>query len=201
MYFPDWTHTNAVIYSPDDGNLIVSMRHQDWLVKVNYANGTGNGDILWRLGYQGDFELHGGTDPTDWFYAQHGLSFASTNTTGQFSLVLFDNGNLRTFPSGVTCDAIGEPPCSYSTVPILQIDETSKTATLEFHPQAPYYSFFGGNAEILKNGDVEYCESTPGNIYEVTHDNIAQTVWHMTIPNQYSYRGQRIPSLYPGVQW
>jgi arylsulfate sulfotransferase len=26
--FPDWTHTNAVVYSPDDGNLLVSMRHQ-----------------------------------------------------------------------------------------------------------------------------------------------------------------------------
>jgi arylsulfate sulfotransferase len=38
--FPDWTHTNAVIYSPDDGNLIVSMRHQNWIVKVDYYNGT-----------------------------------------------------------------------------------------------------------------------------------------------------------------
>ena len=31
MGFPDWTHTNAVLYSPDDGNLIVSMRHQNWI--------------------------------------------------------------------------------------------------------------------------------------------------------------------------
>ena len=35
------------------------------------------------LGYQGDFTLVGGTDPTDWFYAQHGPSFVTTNTTGQ----------------------------------------------------------------------------------------------------------------------
>lgn len=48
--FPDWTHTNAVVYSPDDGNLIVSMRHQNWVVKVDYNNGAGQGDILWRLG-------------------------------------------------------------------------------------------------------------------------------------------------------
>ena len=37
MYFPDWTHSNAIIYSSDDGNFIVSIRHQSWLVKVNYA--------------------------------------------------------------------------------------------------------------------------------------------------------------------
>jgi arylsulfate sulfotransferase len=206
MGFPDWTHTNAILYSADDGNLIVSMRHQNWIVKVDYANGKGAGDILWKLGYQGDFALLGGTGPTDWFYAQHGPSFVSKNTTGKFSMVLFDNGNDRVFPPGVTCGAAGAPPCLYSTVPLLQVDEAAKIATLTFHPLAPTYSIFGGNAAVLKNGNVEYCESaggpgTAGDIYEVTQDSNAQTVWKMQITGQYAYRGQRIPSLYPGVQW
>jgi hypothetical protein len=206
LFFPDWTHTNAVLYSADDGNLIISIRHQNWLVKVDYENGAGTGDILWKLGYQGDFALVGGTDPTDWFYAQHGPSFTSTNTTGNFSLALFDNGDDRVFPAGVTCGAPGAPPCLYSTVPILQIDETAMTATLTFHPMAPSYSNFGGNAALLKNGNVEYCESAggpgfAGDIYEVTPDDGAQTVWKMQSTGQFVYRGQRIPSLYPGVQW
>jgi len=46
MLFPDWTYSNAVNYSADDGNLIVSIRHQNWLVKFYYANGSGGGDIL-----------------------------------------------------------------------------------------------------------------------------------------------------------
>jgi arylsulfate sulfotransferase len=206
MGFPDWTHTNAIIYSADDGNLIISIRHQNWLVKVDYANGAGTGDILWKLGYQGDFTLAGGTDPTDWFYAQHGPSFVTTNTTGKFTLALFDNGNDRVFPSGVTCGTVGAPLCFYSTVPLLDIDETAKTATLTFNPTAPTYSFFGGNAAVLKNGNVEYCESstgpgTAGDIYEVQQNNTAQTVWHMHVTGQNAYRGQRIPSMYPGVQW
>jgi arylsulfate sulfotransferase len=206
MGFPDWTHTNAVIYSADDGNLIISIRHQNWLVKVDYANGMGKGDILWKLGYQGDFTLMGGTDPTDWFYAQHGPSFVTKNTTGKFSLALFDNGNDRVFAPGVTCGTGGEPTCLYSTVPILQIDETARTATLVFNPMAPTYSIFGGNAGVLKNGNVEYCEAAGGpgvaaDLYEVTQDGSAQTVWQMQITGQYAYRGQRIPSLYPGVEW
>ena len=204
--FPDWTHTNAVLYSADDGNLIVSIRHQNWLVKVDYANGSGAGDIIWHLGYQGDFTLVGGTDPTNWFYAQHGPSFVSSNTTGKFSLALFDNGDDRVFPSGVSCGASGEPPCLYSTVPIFDLDETAMTATLSFHITAPTYSFFGGNAAVLQNGDVEFCESAEptglaGDIYEVIQDENAETVWHTQITGQYAYRGQRIPSLYPGVQW
>jgi arylsulfate sulfotransferase len=209
--FPDWTHTNAVIYSADDGNLIISIRHQNWLVKIDYANGAGAGDILWHLGYQGDFALQGVADPTDpsnWFYAQHGPSFVTSNTTGKFSLVLFDNGDDRVFASGVTCGAAGQLPCLFSTVPLLELDETAKTATVAFNPTTPNYSFFGGNAETLTNGNVEYdeCAATalPANnaaIYEVTQTSPSQTVWQLQIAGQYAYRGMRLPSLYPGVQW
>jgi arylsulfate sulfotransferase len=212
--YPDWTHTNAVIYSPDDGNLIISIRHQNWLVKIDYSNGAGTGDILWHLGYQGDFTLlnAGGstdTNSTDWFYAQHGPSFTTSNTTGKFSLVLFDNGDDRgvAVVAGGTCGVTGQPAC-YSTVPLLNLDETAMTATLAFNPTTPNYSFFGGNAEALKNGNVEYaeCASTPlpnnnASIFEVTQTSSPQTVWQMQVAGQFAYRGMRIPSLYPGVQW
>ncbi|MFZ1971200.1 MAG: aryl-sulfate sulfotransferase [Candidatus Acidiferrales bacterium] len=208
--FPDWTHTNAVIYSADDGNLIISIRHQNWLVKIDYSNGSGTGDIIWHLGYQGDFTLlnaDGSTDtnPVDWFYAQHGPSFTTPNTTGQFSLVLFDNGDDRgvAVVAGGTCGVTGQPPC-YSTVPVLNLDETAKTATLAFNPTTPDYSFFGGNAEVLGNGNVEYDECGAGvnaAIFEVTQASPSQTVWQMHITGSNAYRGIRTPSLYPGVQW
>ncbi|HEX4488359.1 MAG TPA: aryl-sulfate sulfotransferase [Terriglobales bacterium] len=204
--FPDWTHTNAMIYSPDDGNLIISLRHQNWLIKIDYADGLGAGDIVWKLGYQGDFKLVGGSDPEDWFYAQHGPSFTTEKTSDLFSLVLFDNGDDRVFPAGVICNGNGAPPCLYSTVPILQLDESAKTATLVFHPKAPTYSFFGGNAEVLANGNVEFCEAaggpgTTGVVYEITQDDNAEQVWRTETTGNFLYRGQRLPSFYPGVQW
>ena len=64
---PDWTHANAVIYSPSDGSLLLSMRHQSWVVKIDYNNGSGSGNVLWRLGNQGDFALRQGSDPSLWF--------------------------------------------------------------------------------------------------------------------------------------
>jgi hypothetical protein len=208
--FPDWTHSNAVLYSADDGNLIISIRHQNWLVKIDYNNGMGAGDIIWKLGFQGDFALAGVSDPTDpsaWFFAQHGPSFVTSNTTGKFTLVLFDNGDDRVFPASVTCGAMGQPPCLFSTVPILDLDEGAKTATVTFRQTAPFYSFFGGNAEVLKNGNVEFDEAattataTSAAIFEVTQTSTPQTVWQMQIAGQSAYRGIRIGSLYPGVQW
>ncbi len=145
----DWTHSNAILYSATDGNLLLSMRHQNWIIKIDYNNGKGAGDILWHLGYQGDFALVGGIDPTDWFSGQHGPSFTTANTAGTFGLALMDNGDFRTYPAGVTCADTGAPSCPYSTAQVLNIDETAKTATFAFHNTTPIYSFFGGNAEVF----------------------------------------------------
>jgi arylsulfate sulfotransferase len=205
--YPDWTHSNGILYSKDDGNILVSIRHQSWVVKVDYNNGAGAGDILWRLGYQGDFKLIGGTDPTDWFYGQHDPSFTTANTTGIFGLTLMDNGNFRIFPTGVTCGTGSAPPCVYSTIPIMQINESAMTATLTFHQilPTPLYSDFGGNSEMLANGDVEYdlCGLVPesSQVFEVTDQANPQTVWNLTLASNWAYRAYRLPSLYPGVQW
>lgn len=203
--FPDWTHTNAVVYSPTDHNIIVSMRHQNWVVKVDYEDGAGSGAVLWRLGYQGDFTLVGGTSPTDWQYAQHFPSLFSKNSSGVFSLGVMDNGDDRVFPDGGTCGTGSEPAC-YSTIPVFQIDENAKTATFTFHQIMPanLYSYFGGNTDLLDNGDIEYdlAGTSSSDIFEVTPDNTNPvTVWHMHSAGSNAYRGFRIPSFYPGVQW
>ena len=204
--FPDWTHTNAILYSKDDGNLIVSIRHQNWVIKVKYADGTGDGSILWRLGEGGDLTLKGGTDPTDWIYAQHNPTFFSAATAGVLSLGIMDNGDDRQFPAGVTCGTPGAPDCLYTTIPVYQIDEGAKTATLTFHQILPsnLYSFFGGSTEQLANGNVHYALCGLGvnsAIYEVTQQSNPQTVWSMQVTGTNMYRASRLPSLYPGVQW
>jgi arylsulfate sulfotransferase len=206
MMFPDWTHTNAVLYSPSDGDLVISLRHQHWLVKIDYQDGQGTGDIVWKLGWQGDFKLVGGTDPQDWFYAQHGPSFVGPDSSGTFELIVFDNGDYRVLDSNDEICGI-TVPC-HSTTPLLQVDEVAKTATLMGRDDlTPIYSLWGGNADVLANGDweIDECAATslPGNgmVLEVTPDSSHQTVWSMLITAQNSYRALRIPSLYPGVQW
>jgi len=205
--YPDWTHANALVYSQDDGNLLFSIRHQGWIIKIDYANGAGAGDIIWKLGYQGDFTLVNGRDPDDWFFAQHGPAIDSPNSTGKFTLSVMDNGNLRVFPDTVTCDTHGNPPCNFSRVVQLEVDESAKTATIVNDYRPGEYSYWGGNAEQLANGNLEgnfTAGATPpafSDIFEVTPDSAHTVVWRLTTHAGNSYRAFRQPSLYPDVQW
>jgi arylsulfate sulfotransferase len=210
---PDWLHSNAVVYSPDDKALMLSMRHQAWVMKINYNDGAGDAHIMWKLGYQGDFALQSGitnaVDPRDWFNAQHDPNIISATTAGTLDVLMFDNGNQRIYQSNplILCGASTDP-CE-SRVPIIHLDETAKTADITWIDKlAPIFSFFGGSARLLKNGNIEFdeCAATPlpndnAAIYEVTQTAPPVTVWSMQIAGQYAYRGFRIPSMYPGVQW
>ncbi len=203
--FPDWTHTNAVVYSPDDGDLLVSIRHQSWIIKIDYNNGEGTGNIVWRLGNGGDFTLVNGTSPQDWFYGQHDPSFASNATAGQFSLAMMDNGFGRILASGALCGTAGGTAC-YTTAPILAIDEAAKTATITFRqtPASTLYSEWGGSASVLADAHLEYdlcAEPTGSEVDEITTATPPQTVWTLKESGANLYRAHRIPSLYPGIQW
>jgi hypothetical protein len=205
--FPDWTHTNAIVYSPTDHNILVSIRHQNWVVKLNYNDAAGDGTILWHLGLDGDFTLVNGTSPQDWQYAQHGPNFTTANTAGRFGLVVMDNGDDRRFPSGFTCPVPrgSGGACFYSRSPLFTIDENAMTATLSNGQLGPKYSSYGGNAEQLDNGNIEadYCDTGVGNaiIQETTQGADPQVVWQMTVDGNTQYRAFREPSLYPGVTW
>ncbi len=81
------------------------------------------------------------------------------------------------------------------------------TATLIFHQVVPtsLYNSWGGNADVLDNGDVEYdlcgVNNTGSEVFEVTNQPTPQTVWTLSVTGGNFYRAYRLPSLYPGVQW
>lgn len=186
---PDWIHGNAVTYSPDDGNLLFSARAQSWIIKIDYQNGAGTGNIIWKLGYQGDFTLTNG-GPADWFYGQHAPIFLSSNSTGVFQLGMFDNGNARIMDAtGAKCGTTGQPDC-YSTVPIFQIDENARTATVVWRDKLEFFSSAVGNMQVLDNGDVWFDAGRVGEqsiIREVTRETTPQTVLEMRV-NEIIYR-------------
>jgi arylsulfate sulfotransferase len=210
---PDWTHSNGLVYTAD-GNLLLSMRGQSWVLKIDYASGTGSGDILWRLGQGGDFAISSGNQ-SQWFYAQHNPTVLSVNGS-KSTISLFDNGNFRLDSTGTTaCGSSSSAPPCYTRATIWNIDESTKVATPQWEYQTGYFSFWGGSVSVLSNGNVEFDSSEPYNqfdstgpfnpleslITEVTQKSTPEVLWQMTVTGENAYRGFRIPSLYPGITW
>ncbi len=204
---PDWTHSNALVYTAD-GNLLVSMRNQSWILKLDYANGTGSGNVLWRLGQDGDFTLLAGNS-SDWFYAQHYPNILSVNGS-QTTIAVYDDGNARILSDGLPCGPPAPPaPNCYTRATIFQIDESTNVASLQWQYLPGFFSFWGGSIDVLSNGDVEFDSSAPSDfpgsvVIEATQTDTPQIVWEMDIAGGLgigAYRGYRIPSLYPGVTW
>jgi len=204
----DWTHSNAVVYTPQDGNLLLSMRNQSWILKIDYENGQGTGNVLWKLGNEGDFAIDGG-DPSQWFYGQHFPSLISTNGS-ETNLAIFDDGNRRLFENGDTCGSPGAPQC-YSRAPIYQIDESTRTATVLWQYLPNLFTFWGGSInQLAPSKNVEFDLSEPflgqgdisGSIVmEVTQTPNPEIVWQMRMDGANAYRAYRVPSLYPGITW
>jgi arylsulfate sulfotransferase len=174
MLFPDWTHANTIGYSPDDGNIVLSLRNQSWVIKIDYANGRGTGNVLWRLGYQGDFKLLDSNSPADWFFAQHDANFFRANDSRELRLAVFDNGNNR-FPdfSGHICPSTeGQPqytwpavfgrhvPDCYSRPAIFEVNEAARTARLLWSDVVAY-SYWGGVTAQLWNNNIFFDDSSP----------------------------------------
>ena len=215
---PDWTHSNALLYSPNDGNLILSVRNQSWILKIDYENGTGSGNILWHLGYQGDFALSNEGVPSDdlslWFSLQHFPIILSQNGTVT-TLGIFDNGNERVFASdGTVCsyNNLGDTPLCYSRPVIFQVDESSMVANIVWADPLPNFGQWGGAINQFSNGNVEFELNAPlvlptanlaSYIQEVTGTSTPQVVWQMNFfpAAAFAYRAYRVPSLYNGVTW
>ena len=206
MNFPDWTHANSLFYSAADGNILISLRHQHWILKIDYRDGSGSGDVLWKLGYQGDFTLKNETSPADWFYAQHDANIISAKTTGDFQLTLFDNGNNRVLDyGGNTCDPNGGSPACFSTAPLLQVNENNMTANRYWAYQMPF-SWWGGSSQALSNSNVIVSATAPpgldgSTVQEVTQQQSPTVIWTLQLHGFASYRVEHLGSLYPGVQW
>ena len=184
----DWLHENAVSWSPKDGNLLISVRHQDWVINIDYEYGAGDGHVIWRLGQGGDFAVNS-FDPSPWFSHQHYPHYLDEST-----LVLFDNGNTR---------QAGDPN-AHSRGQVWKLDEDAMTATLEFNVDLGNYSGELGTAERMSNGNYVFdsgSQAAPsgqfGQSIEVLPNGTKTYVEEVAARD---YRSFRMSSLYQGIR-
>jgi arylsulfate sulfotransferase len=178
----DWLHGNSVELTPD-GNILYSTRHQDWVIKIDYANGIGDGHIIWRLGNEGDFQINS-TDPNPWFSHQHDAQYEAGHSS---TLVLFDDGNVR-YASDPTAHSRGQVYC---------LDEQNHIATLVVNADLGGYSSALGSAQELPDGNYHFNQGLlPGNLSQAVEvDPLGNKVFTLQLSSPV-YRSFRMRDLY-----
>jgi hypothetical protein len=176
---------------------VLSVRNQDWVVKINYQNGSGDGQIIWTLGNLAEqagtpfFSLSGGAGPWPWFSHQHDVEFDGTNYE------LFDNGNTRVSPAPLGVGSGNSRGQAYS------LDETAMVATQVMSADLGAYSHAFGSAQLLANGDYWFglgalSTSAGGaldNVQEVSPNSPFTVGYSVNFPSK-AYRTFRLLSLY-----
>jgi len=178
--------------------------------KVNFANGSGDGHIIWKLG-NGPIGGPGGAPlPTftlytigtggpdlgyPYFSHQHDseIELGGLQFNGFRVLTLFDDGNTRQAQYN---------PNAHSRCQILALDEPALVANLNTNGDVGSYSFALGSAQLLLNGDV-HCDSgilgglgSPNPLTEsVELDQSGNFVYKMDAAET-SYRTFRMHDLY-----
>ncbi len=213
----DWSHGNAVVYLEGDDSILISLRHQDCVIKLSRATG----ELQWILGAPERWNmpwaaallqpLTSSQDPAPfgWSYHQH----APMLTAGG-GILLFDNGNERAIPPAVPL-AEGQ---RYSRAVEYGIDEVLGTVQQLWSfggPAASWYSSALGDADQLpQTGNVLLCDGakfrgpgpTFGRVLEVTRDSPGVVVFEIAVRDDSPspspatwliYRAERLPGLYP----
>jgi arylsulfate sulfotransferase len=194
----DWTHANSIQMTPD-GNLLLSLRHQDWLIKIEYADTWGAGRIMWRLGKDGDFTINS-SDPSPWFSHQHDAGWEAAPPLSYSygyrwspaplpRLMLFDNGNTRVAAQG-----------GNSRGQVYEIDEPNRQANLVLNADLGVFSLAVGAAEKLSDGNYHFDAgyvmangSVGARAFEVTPDG---TIAYEAAANTPLYRSFRMADMY-----
>jgi hypothetical protein len=187
----DWTHANGLVNEPSTDTVLISFRHQDWILRIDRATG----DIVWKLGDEGDFTLAEGDR---WFYHPHSPQWQPDG-----SLLLYDNGivNVGTPPEGLRSRAVR-----------FELDEAAMTAMVAWEDdEAPFFSPIAGDADRTPGGHLLVLDSTIttaisktevevySRLREVDETASPTRVWSIVTPtNRFAYRATahaRLPGM------
>lgn len=219
----DWSHSNSVAIDRNDGNIIVSVRHQDAVIKIDRTTGA----LIWILGNPKGWKGHHAelllkpSGGLRWPYHQHAATMTPHGT-----LLMFDNGNFQAVPFDKRTHATD----NFSRAVEYRIDEEAMKVeqVWEFAGDVSdrFYSTFlcdvdwlpsTGNVLITNGGEIrdangERTDFAPGDrqwaeIFEVTHGANSKKVFGVTINSPSDqpeigwsiYRAERIANLFPNT--
>ncbi len=198
----DLTHANGLVHDPADDSFIITVRHQDCLIKIDRATGA----LKWILGapegWTGDWadKVLEPVGETSWHWHSHDPSIMADG-----SVLLFDNGESGAIPPA---PPIGIDDCVSRAI-AYRVDEAAGTVEQVWSfggPEhgTPYAMYISGAYELPATGNVfvtfggiilgpggERVHLPPAGhgsaeVYEVTRADDPEILFHAAIDNRHT---------------
>ena len=199
----DWLHANSLYYWPQHKDIVWSSKNQNWVMRIDYNNATGTGNILWRMGPDGDFTFNNiNNDPWPWFSAQHDVGMENA---GAGPMTLFDNGDTRVSAPPLGLGGNCGPSDCNSRGMALTVDEANMQVTPVLSQDLGAYASAGGSAQLLADGNYFFM---PAVVFKSIQSEGSYSIEIFPTPGTVNgtqvlnlqgpttYRGWQMPSLY-----
>lgn len=207
----DWFHNNSVWYDENSNIIVLSGRHQDAVVGINYTTG----ELKWIIGDKTNwpesyakyfFTPVGGE--FEWQWSQH-----AAMVTPEGNIFLFDNGNNKS----KIAESYTPATNSYSRGVIYRIDNNTKTIEQIYQygkeRGSDFYSPYISDVDYLeadhyiissggiskKNGEVQNKPAGVTGADELLSDTVEQkdgeTIFEIKLPIN-TYRAEKMSAYY-----
>ena len=183
----DWLHTNAIDYNPALDQIMLSANHNSelWIIArsaVTEDAGKG-GALLYRWGNPRAYGH--GTLADQRLFWQHHTQWIAPGLPGAGNILVFNNGWALEEDHARHYSSIEEivPPLDgygYRRDPGAAYLPADPIWSYTAETPADFYSVVMGGTQRLPNGNTLICDSTSGNLLQVTPDG--RTVWRYVYP-------------------
>jgi len=219
----DWMHANSIDYNPQLDQIVIGSKNLHELYIIDHSTNSaeaashsgGNsgkgGDILYRWGNPIVYQHGNSNDKV--LFGQHNVQWIQAGLPNEGKILIFNNGEGRSYSSVDIIDPVILPDGSYDTL----LNGAYAPGSLFWtyvDPSVPS-NFYAGKisgAQQLSNGNVLICEGPYGNLFEVTEQG--DMVWNYINPvsstsvfaqgqtgivNNGVFRALRYTEDYPGL--
>lgn len=210
-----WFHNNSVWYDENSNIVVLSGRHQDAVVGINYTTG----ELKWIIGdktnWPESYDKYFFT-PTgegfEWQWSQH-----AAMVTPEGNIFLFDNGNNKS----KNAESYTSATSSYSRGVMYRIDNNAKTIEQIYQYgkergsdfYSPYISdvdYLAANHYLISSGGISkkggVAQNQPAGITgadELLSDTVEQkdgeTIFEIKLPIN-TYRAEKMPAYFEGEE-
>jgi Arylsulfotransferase (ASST) len=220
---PDWLHTNAVDYLPEQDLIVISSPHLSELFVIDHSTTTEEaawssggrfgrgGDVLWRWGNPRNYGCGADTDRR--LFGQHNPEWIAGSKPDELRLLVFNNGGDRSDGDYSSADELVLPFDPAKGFPREKGQAFGPTEPAwSYSEKGAFYSGFISGVQRLPGGHTLICSGAQGRVFEVTPQG--QVVWDFEspfggevaaspnagqAPPQAIFRATRIAKDHPGL--